>query len=654
MKSSLKLAIIPIICLLFIASTVLFANNRQQHNPFFRLFNQLNQLLDEQHNESQKYIKKVVYQHNSRNTPQQQPTTGRKQHSNTHLAFSNDPFNDPFFSDPFNDPFFKKFFENENPNNEEDVYYIVIRGDDQNQTNTTIQRVQPKSHPSHGKPKTNQPKRIQFKPTTNKPNSPFNFLPLGNQHQHNQFGQSSTQKFSQYKPENDKKAITFKDVLGQQEAIKEVADIVDFLKNPAKYHKLGAEIPKGVLFQGPPGTGKTMLARAVANEAGCTFIHAAGSQFINKYVGTGADNIRKLFEQARSQAPAIIFIDELDAIGSRKRDENQEYRHTINELLSQMDGFTQDDNVIVLAATNYQRSLDNALLRPGRFDRIVKFGLPNRKGREDLLSYYMKKKLLNPSIDVAALANEFSQRTPGFSGAEIKKLANEAALLACREDAENLSIEHFEQAYDKVVLGPKNHFDRTAEQLKRTAYHEVGHLVVKLLTNNPVAKVSILSRGDTLGVTFEKEKYETMSEYQKEELKQKIMGLYGGFVAEKHFMHCTRPGASHDLEQIRKIAQFMIRDCGMGDGELEGVACSNQQFRDFPDRLKNKIVAAELKLMNECKVKTEKLLAANEKLVHALAAELIKKETLNEAAIRVIYDKIKASDTTGDGPNINR
>ncbi|MCK4517559.1 AAA family ATPase, partial [Candidatus Babeliales bacterium] len=441
--------------------------------------------------------------------------------------------------------------------------------------------------------------------------------------------------FKQYDPKEQKQEVMFKDVLGQKEAINEVSEVVDFLKNPEEYQKLGAEIPKGVLLEGSPGNGKTLLARAIAGEAGCTFIHASGSQFVNKYVGTGADNVRKLFDQARAQAPAIVFIDEIDAIGSRDRDENQEYRHTINELLTQLDGFTQEDNIIVIAATNFAKSLDKALLRPGRLDRIVKVGFPSVRGRRDILKYYIAKKKLDPTLKIEKLADNFSKRTPRFSGAELKKLANEAALAARRDNAKVVNTKHFETAYDKIILGLANDLERTPEQLKRTAYHEAGHTLVKVLTDQPVAKVSILSKGDALGATFEKLKYETASEYQKEELIHKIMALQAGFVAEKVALNSNRPGASADLEQVNQVANAMVKEFGMGSGDLEGITYKGMLSND----MKNKFDKEVLNLVQDCRKKTETLVSQNKPLLKKLADELFKKETLDEAEILKIVGK---------------
>lgn len=426
--------------------------------------------------------------------------------------------------------------------------------------------------------------------------------------------------------------VTFKDVHGQDAVITEVREVVDFLKNPAKFHKLGAVIPKGILFEGPPGCGKTLLARAVANEAGCTFFDVSGSDFINKYVGMGSSNIAKLFAKARSEAPAIIFIDELDAIGKRTSDGrgNEEYHHTINKLLSEMDGFKQENNIVVIAATNHKDSLDKALLRPGRFDRIVKVDLPSKKGREDILRYYagkvaIDKKQISPDM----ISKEFADRTQGFSGADLRKLLNEAALFACRENAQVISKKHLELSYDKVTLGLSNSFDRNKEQLKRTAYHEAGHTLVKVLTNQPVAKVSILSRGDSLGVTFGKLKYETASEYIKEELVQLMMGLHGGYLAEKIAFKNTTPGASRDIEQVNEIARDMVRKFGMDNGELEGLRYSS----DMSETWKTKFDKAAAKLIEESRNRAEKLLTDNKATLDKLANELLKKETLSSEEI---------------------
>jgi cell division protease FtsH len=448
----------------------------------------------------------------------------------------------------------------------------------------------------------------------------------------NQYGKDgSINRYHQYNPNTTKK-ITFDDVKGQSEAITEISEVVDFLKNPKNYQRLGAEIPRGILLEGPPGCGKTLLAKAAAHEAGCAFIYACGSHFINKYVGTGADNVRKLFAQARAQAPAIVFIDEIDALKARKGDTNEEYHHTLNALLDQLDGFQKNDNIIVIAATNFSKALDPALVRPGRFDRIINVGLPTRQGREEILRLYAKKVLLDPTINLDKLVTEFSQRTTGFSGAELKKLVNEAALSACRHKSPNVTLKHFEEAYDKITLGLVNNLDRTPEQLRRTSCHESGHTLIKVLTKQPIAKVSILSKGGALGVTFEKQLYESTSEYRKEELLNKIMALQGGYLAEKIMHNCSRPGASDDIKRAYEIASAMVKKFGMGKGELEGLRYSNDMSTPWKKKFDDEISS----LLRECSANAEKLLCRNKNKLSALTEELLKKETLNEAEIQKV------------------
>jgi cell division protease FtsH len=426
------------------------------------------------------------------------------------------------------------------------------------------------------------------------------------------------------------KTVTFKDIIGQEAAVNEVKEIVDFLKHPEEYHALGAEMPKGILLDGPPGTGKTLLARAIAGEANCNFIVSHASQFICKYVGTGASAIRELFDQARAnKGPTIVFIDELDAIGNRDRNENQEYRHTINELLNQMDGFHADENIVVMAATNHLKSVDSALLRPGRFDRTVNVPLPTRDGRQETLEYYLKQRKLDELVDVKKNAESFAKRTTGFSGADIKKLSNEAALAARREESKVVTQKHIEEAYDKMLLGLKTNFKRSEEQLKRTAYHEAGHTVIRLLTEMPVAKVSILSRGNALGATFSKEKHEQFSDYNKEELIYKLMSLQGGFAAEKVCMNVVTPGASNDLERVNNLANAMIKEYGMGTGKLAGVTYRGM----VSNEMKQLFDAEVLNLIQSSKAKTIQMIEENKKLVALIAENLLEKETLHEDEI---------------------
>ena len=291
-----------------------------------------------------------------------------------------------------------------------------------------------------------------------------------------------------------------------------------------------------------------------------------------------------------------------------------------------MDGFRQEYNIIVIAATNFYQSLDKALLRPGRFDRIVKVGLPLKKGRTNIIRHYAKKVLLDTSVNPDDIAKEFAQRTTAFSGAKLKKLVNEAALQACREKASTINKKHFEKAYDKITLGLINHLERTRVQLKRTAYHEAGHTLIRALTKQPIAKVSILSRGDALGATFKKEKYESFSEYQKEELIHKIMALQGGYLAEKIALNCSRPGVSEDIKYAYEIASAMIKEFGMGAGELEGLRYSAKMSESW----KSKFDQAISDLLQNCKQQAEKLITQNKSTLTKLAENILEKETLGE------------------------
>ena len=580
-------------------------------------------------------------------------------------------FNDPFFGNSFGhkDPFGSMFDNDLDDGGEYYVHresgdgydYIIITNGSEYKHDPRFTKLNIKQQPPQGPQSPNRPQQIpnnqiqnpptpQMPPQTSQkppqvqrgPNpqqTPFlggGFFPFigfgGDPSAMEQTPPGQTGPYNQYNADNQNRKVTFADVLGQKEAIEEIKEVVDFLKNPAKYKEIGAEIPKGILLYGPPGNGKTLLARAIAGEAECTFIHTSASNFVNKYVGTGADNIRKLFEQARKQAPAIVFVDEMDAIGNRESDENQEYRHTINELLTQLDGFTQDDNVVFICATNFKESIDKALLRPGRIDRRVEISQPTKSGRRDILNYYFKAKTFDLFIDKQKLAEDLSERTIGFSGAELKKLANEAALEAVRCGQKHIDIKNIEVAYDKILLGLSKNWERTKEQIEHTAYHEAGHTLVKLLTNQPVAKVSVFSRGDALGVTMGKEKYETTSDYSKEELLNKIMGSLGGYMAEKVVYESTKPGVSSDLKHASDIAHNMIKKWGMGNADLECLVYDNMQSDQMRVKFDNEIS----KLISECKKNTESIILANRELLNSLTQELLKKETLSEEEITEI------------------
>ena len=428
--------------------------------------------------------------------------------------------------------------------------------------------------------------------------------------------------------------ITFDDVIGLDEVIEEVYEVVDFLKNPTKYQALGAKIPRGILFEGPPGAGKTMLARALAYEANANFIYKSGSEFVNKYVGVGADTVRNMFLEAKkisiaTKKPTIIFVDEIDSIGSREKSYLSGVDATINELLNQMDGFFKDDRVIVIAATNSIQSLDTALLRPGRFDRKITVPLPTQDGRKKIFKYYLDKIALNSSLQPEEIASHFAKQTTGLSGADLANLVNESALTAAREKAVMITMKHLETAYDRISLGLKTKLDRTPEQLKRTSSHEAGHTVMALLTKQPVSKVTILSRGHAEGVTFTKEKYEYTSMYTKDELLDQIMISQGGFVAEQIMFGIKTPGAQSDLQHANKLAQKMVNSFGMGDGALESrtidSVSSEASKKEFDD--------AVSKILEECKKQTIEMLTNKKELLEKMTEALLEKETLGEQEI---------------------
>ena len=361
--------------------------------------------------------------------------------------------------------------------------------------------------------------------------------------------------------------VTFADVAGADEEKAELAEIVDFLKNPTKYQALGAKIPKGVLLVGPPGTGKTLLAKAVAGEAGVQFLSISGSDFVELYVGVGAGRVRDLFEQAKKLAPAIVFIDEIDAVGRRRGagmgGGHDEREQTLNQLLVEMDGFAANEGVIVLAATNRHDILDPALLRPGRFDRQIHVARPDQKGREAILHVHAKDKSLSDDVDLKVI----SQATSGFTGADLSNLLNEAALLSARKNCPVITMETIEDAILKVVAGPEK---RSRVQLERdrriTAYHEAGHAIAMycLPTQDPVRTITIVQRGNALGMTISLPE-EDSTHYSRNEMKEELVALLGGRVAEALEFQDITTGASSDLKRASAIARNMIARFGMND-----------------------------------------------------------------------------------------
>ena len=365
----------------------------------------------------------------------------------------------------------------------------------------------------------------------------------------------------------DGKKVTFEDVAGADEEKRELQEVVDFLKNPGKFQQIGARIPHGLLLVGPPGTGKTLLARAVAGEANVQFLSISGSDFVEMYVGVGASRVRDLFDQAKRIAPAIIFIDEIDAVG-RKRGSglgggHDEKEQTLNQLLVEMDGFAKNEGVIVLAATNRPDILDPALLRPGRFDRQIYVGAPDAKGREEILKVHARNKKLDSSVDLKKVALS----TPGFTGADLSNLLNEAAILAAREDRPVLTMEDMNEAMMKVVAGPEKRSRlRLEKDRKLTAVHEAGHAVAMyhLPSHDPVRQISIIPRGNALGLTWSQPR-EDSAHLTRNEMFEQIVGLLGGRVAEALFLGDVSTGASNDIDRASKLARDMVARYGMND-----------------------------------------------------------------------------------------
>ena len=380
----------------------------------------------------------------------------------------------------------------------------------------------------------------------------------------------------------DNKRVTFDDVAGADEEKAELEEIVDFLKQPARYVEMGARIPKGVLLVGPPGTGKTLLAKAIAGEAGVPFFSISGSDFVEMFVGVGASRVRDLFEQAKKNSPSLIFIDEIDAVGRQRGaglgGGHDEREQTLNQLLVEMDGFGANEGIIMIAATNRPDILDPALLRPGRFDRQIMVGRPDRKGREAVLEVHTKKKPLDNDVSLDVLA----KRTPGFSGADLENLANEAALLAVRKNKKKIGMDEFEEAITRVIAGPEKKSRTISEHdRKLTAYHEAGHAVVmKCLKNSdPVHEISIIPRGMAGGYTMHLPT-EDRTYTSKEKLLDEMVGLLGGRVAEKLILGDISTGAKNDIDRASSIARAMVMEYGMSDkiGTISYGSDSNEVF----------------------------------------------------------------------------
>ncbi len=438
---------------------------------------------------------------------------------------------------------------------------------------------------------------------------------------------------------------TFADVAGCDEAKEEVHELVDFLKDPSKFHKLGGRIPRGVLMVGPPGTGKTLLARAIAGEAKVPFFTIAGSDFVEMFVGVGAARVRDMFEQAKKNSPCIIFIDEIDAVGRHRGagmgGGNDEREQTLNQLLVELDGFEANSGVIVIAATNRADVLDKALLRPGRFDRQVAVSLPDIKGREEILHVHMRKIPMDSDVKADILA----RGTPGFSGADLANLVNEAALFAARRNKRSVDMEDFEQAKDKLYMGPeRKSMVMREEERRNTAYHESGHaLVAKLLPNaDPVHKVTIMPRGWALGLTWQLPEFDRFSNF-KDKMLEEIAILFGGRIAEEVFMKQMSTGAANDFERATKLARDMVTKYGMSDklGTMVYADSENDTFmsmssKSISEATQQKVDAEIKRILDEQYAVARKLIEKNKKKIEAMAKALLDFETIDSDQINDI------------------
>lgn len=449
---------------------------------------------------------------------------------------------------------------------------------------------------------------------------------------------------SKAKLHSDKDKVTFENVAGLEEEKYEVKELIDFLKSPKKFQKLGARIPKGVLLVGPPGTGKTLLARAVAGEANVPFYYISGSDFVELFVGVGASRVRDMFKQAKQTAPCLIFIDEIDAVGRQRGTGlgggHDEREQTLNQLLTEMDGFGANEGIIIIAATNRPDVLDPALLRPGRFDRQVTVNLPDIKGREEILKVHAKNKIFAKGITLKNIA----KRTVGFSGADLENLLNEAALLAVRRDKEKISMAEIDEAHDRVLMGPaKQSHKYTEKEKKIVAYHEAGHAVVgiKLEGANEVQKITIVPRGHAGGYNLMLPKEETYLSTKKE-LLESISGLLGGRVSEEIVFNEITTGAHNDFKQATKIARSMVTEYGMsslGPIQLEteeGSVFLGRDYnkaRNFSGEVAYEIDKEMRKIIDDCYKKSEKIIKENRDLLDLIAETLLKYETITKEQI---------------------
>ena len=470
------------------------------------------------------------------------------------------------------------------------------------------------------------------------------------------FGQAKTRSFS-----GGEVKVTFNDVAGADEEKAELQEIVDFLKDPKRFLDLGARIPKGVLLVGPPGTGKTLIAKAVAGEAGVRFLTISGSDFVELYVGVGASRVRDLFEQAKKQSPAIVFIDEIDAVGRQRGTGlgggHDEREQTLNQLLVEMDGFSANEGVIVIAATNRQDVLDPALLRPGRFDRQIYIGLPDIRGREEVLKVHARKKPLAEDVSL----KEVTRATTGFTGAELENLLNEAALLAARAGKPFISKAEIEEAMMKVIAGPEKRSRVVTEHARRlTAYHEAGHAVVihELPTQDDVHQITIIPRGGAGGLTVSLPK-EDRAYRSKTELRERIAVCLGGRVAEKLVLGDISTGASNDIQKATDIARAMVTKYGMSlelgpinfasDGDEVFIGRTMGHTKGYSEDVAANIDREIKYFVEDAYHRCEEILKENHRALELTAQYLLEHETMNAEEFEAIFEQIKREDDLRDG-----
>ncbi|MDU4861920.1 MAG: ATP-dependent zinc metalloprotease FtsH [Terrisporobacter othiniensis] len=430
---------------------------------------------------------------------------------------------------------------------------------------------------------------------------------------------------------SSKPKTTFRDVAGLDEVKEELFEVVDFMKSPDKYIKMGAKIPKGILFYGPPGTGKTLLASAVAGETDSSFFNVTGSEFVEKYVGVGAKRVRTLFEKARKEAPSIIFIDEIDAIGARRHSEsNNEKDQTLNQLLVEMDGFNKDDNIIIVGATNRLDLLDEALLRPGRFDRHIRINSPNYNSRYEILKVHTNNKPLHKDVDLKLLA----RKTHGFNGAHLANIANEAAIFAVRDNSSEISNYHFDKAIERVIAGIEQKNSVLIEKEKKiVSYHEAGHALVSNIVNIcPIQKISIVPRGEALGYVLQLPD-EDRYIYTKEELIGKIKILLAGKAAEEIIFNHLSTGAKDDLKKVTDIADQMVCEYGMSKLGLMTIEGNSKSF------MSQQVQKEANQIVEQCYKETLKLLKENINDLHIVANHLYDKETMTLEELQSLIQK---------------